>query len=296
MSIDVSVIIPVFRNWQSLKHCLDSLPRQTYSLEKIEVIVVNNDPGHSYPFGLPGINIRFIKEHRKSSYIARNTGVLASRGQILAFTDADCIPDAGWIKAGVECLQQTDAMLAGGRVDFIFSKNPSPAELLDAAEHMDNEDTIAKHSCAVTANLFVLRSVFDRAGLFDQKARSGGDIEFTQRASSHGCPITYCKDAVVRHPARSFRESLGKSFRVGKGLLGTELKRPRVFGNRWKMLLLHFIPITNPRRILRTQKKYAQQSAFVFLQMLLISVIFGLVKNAGFLTSLASLPFKPRKA
>ncbi len=291
----VSVIIPVFRDWQSLRLCLDGLSKQTYPTESFEIIVVNNNPGSKYPFDLPEINIKIIEEKRPGSYIARNTGILASGGEIIAFTDADCIPDTGWIKAGVECLQRSDAMLAGGQIDFFFNKTPSPAELLDVAEHMDNADTIAKHSCAVTANLFVRRSVFDKVGLFDPEAKSGGDIEFTQRASSKGCPIVYCKDAVVDHPARNFRESLRKSFRVGKGLPNAELKRPPAFGNKWKMLLLHLIPVTNPSRISRTLKKHSQKSIILFMQMLFMSVIFGLVKNAGVLISLIAMPFTSRK-
>ena len=291
----VSVVIPTYHDWSRLKLCLDALAAQTIPAERTEVIVVNNDPFDPCPYPLPAPNMRIVTESRPGSYAARNAGIGASRADILAFTDSDCIPDRQWLEQGVLCLQKEGVMLAGGQVRFMMDRPVSASALLEAAGHMDNEDTIARHGCAVTANLFVHRQVFQNLGLFDGSVKSGGDIAFTQRASAGGYLLVYCHKALVMHPTRSFSQKLRKAFRVGKGLPFVERKRPASSGKKTVMLLLHLVPITHPRRIRRAMKLYSVRQSGVFAKAMFLSVVLGVVKTAGILASLPYALFAPEK-
>jgi glycosyltransferase involved in cell wall biosynthesis len=288
----MTVIIPVYRDWARLKLCLDKLSVQTLPADQFEVIVVNNDPSDPCPYALPASNMRIISEGRKSSYAARNAGIREAKGEVMAFTDSDCLPDARWLEEGLKFIADKDAFQTGGRIDFVFSNPNSAAELLDASTHMDNERSIARHSCAATANLFVKRDVFTIAGLFDEGVQSGGDMAFTQRATALGFRIRFCPDAVVAHPTRSFREGLKKAIRVGWGFPGVELNKSAGFWKKARTVVLYLIPLANPGRVRLTMRRYKKRSRWLFFRTMLLSVFFGLVHDAVFLGYLAAYPFR----
>ena len=72
---------------------------------------------------------------------------------------------------------------------------------------------------AVTANLFVRAALFGKIGMFPEHVLSGGDMQWTERATHSGFTLVHEPKAVVRHPARGFMALLGKSFRIGTGFV-----------------------------------------------------------------------------
>ena len=282
----VSVIIPVYRDWPSLLECLRALSAQTYAQGEIEVIVVNNTPEEPCPFELPAANMKLIAERKKSAYAARNAGVRAAKGSILAFTDADCQPDPGWVENGVRCLLEQGVSLVGGMVDFAFHNAGSAAEMLDVATHMDNQRSIQRYKAAVTANLFVKRSVFNTVGLFNENLQSGGDISLTQKAFAQGFEIAYCPKARVTHPTRGLKEGWQKLNRVASGQKLLLKQMPGSWVRKTKVLALHLIPLANPFRVLSTMRHYGNNSAWMFVRVMLLSVLMGLVYDVFLLKSL----------
>ncbi len=100
----VSVIIPTYHDWERLGYvCTNALfKKQTYPKDHFEAIIINNAPEDSSPeFNLPD-NFKIISESKPGSYAARNKGVSVARGEIIAFTDSDCIPCPDWIEQGVK--------------------------------------------------------------------------------------------------------------------------------------------------------------------------------------------------
>ncbi len=284
----VSVIIPTYNNWKSLRLCLNALTKQTYPQGSFEVIVVNNDPAEICPYELPASNIKLLTEGRKSSYAARNTGIRAAKGSILAFTDADCQPDPAWIENGVRCLHERTICLVGGLINFVFNNPDSASEMLDASTHMDNQRSIQKYEAAVTANLFVKRQVFEAIGLFNENLQSGGDITFTQKAYTCGFKIDYCSKAVVNHPTRNSKEGIKKMFRVAseQGLVIRQM--PINHRRKIWLVALHLLPLANPYRVWATIKKYRDGSVLLFVRVMLLSVFMGLLYDAILLKSLFS--------
>src|SRR5262249_61530566 len=62
--------------------------------------------------------VRLVEERRvQSSYAARNRGVAASHGELLAFTDADCVPDPGWVRALAAAFEDHRVGLAAGSIE-----------------------------------------------------------------------------------------------------------------------------------------------------------------------------------
>lgn len=90
----VTIIIPAYHDWYRLSLCLNALAKQTYPHNKFEVIIINNDADDqvSADFVLPE-NCKIIVEEKSGSYAARNTGLKIAKGEIIGFTDSDCIPN-----------------------------------------------------------------------------------------------------------------------------------------------------------------------------------------------------------
>jgi glycosyltransferase involved in cell wall biosynthesis len=226
MPVFVSAIVPVYNDASGIRLSLERLLSQSYAREAYEIIVVDNgstDDTIEVVRRLEASNRGMVKlvveDQVRGSYAARNRGIRAARGEILAFTDADCVPAQDWMEAGVKALQASGAASGGGRVEFTYKADrPNVFEYFDSARKLDQKAYVEKAGFAVTANLFARRVLFDRHGFFRPNLVSGGDYEFGRRVTGQGEKLVYIHDAMVQHPARStFGEIYRKSRRVALG-------------------------------------------------------------------------------
>src|SRR5205823_6291281 len=112
----VSVIVPAFNAERTIGDCLAALVGQDYPRERLEIIAVDNRSTDRTAAVMCAYPVRVVAERRvQSSYAARNAGLAEARGAILCFTDADCLPDTGWVRALVAGLADDDAGGAAGR-------------------------------------------------------------------------------------------------------------------------------------------------------------------------------------
>jgi glycosyltransferase involved in cell wall biosynthesis len=202
----VSVIIPVYNDPERLAACLECLSRQTYPAECFEVVVVDN--GSEAPVSpICGAfsNAVCLSESRPGSYAARNLGIRNAKGEIVAFTDSDCRPEAEWIENGVAAvLKERPSGLVAGRIDVFFRdpERPTWVELYEKVFAFPQEESARTRHYGATANLFTTRAVIDAVGPFDDALVSGGDHEWGNRAHRAGFPVRYAGEVRVRHPAR----------------------------------------------------------------------------------------------
>jgi len=211
----VSVIVPVYRSLSMLQPCLEALEHQSYSA--YEVIVIDNGSNDgiellckSYP------KVRLHRHEKPGSYSSRNAGIAVAKGDIIALTDADCIPCSDWILNGVNGLRRNSCKMGGGPIlpHFAHEHTPSIIELCDVILHtMNQEQSLEECTSVACANMFVHRSLFDTIGLFDGALFSAGDCEFTYRARTHGEKIVVLDNAVVHHRARRTLPELSQRYR-----------------------------------------------------------------------------------
>ena len=232
----ISVIIPVYRDWDRLALCLEALSRQTLPQDRFEVIVANNE-GEERPLPPKSPrNARIIHQPTPGSYAARNAAVGVASGKYLAFTDSDCVPEPDWLKNGIEALEANPGARITGPVK-IFPEPGISGYALAYDRHLafPQREFVANGTC-VTANLMVERAVFDAVGPFDQ-CFSGGDLAWNRRAQGLGVPILFRDEVGVGHPARkSVRDILRKKRRaagslraeVSLGRLALEVAKPPV--------------------------------------------------------------------
>lgn len=227
---DVSVIVPARNAERSLPTLLAGLAAQTLPRERFEVLVVDDASTDRTPQLGSGIATMLHTPARSGSYVARNVGIRHARAPVLAFTDADCRPEPGWLEAGLAVLADPVVGLVGGHIEVTLSAEPSRAELIDA-RFLDQEQMVAGGDAA-TANLFVRRAVLDAIGPFNERLTAGGDTELTRRAAAAGHRLVYSREAAVVHPPRRrLRDVVRKTYRMGVGR--TQLSRHGAAGT-WK--------------------------------------------------------------
>lgn len=220
MTTDLSVIIPVLNDNERLACCLRALKNQATSY-RFEAIIVDNGSDvspcmfkHQFPFA------KFYHEKIKGSYRARNRGALKASGKVLAFTDSDCIPRHDWIQNAMTAWNRGEGDLIAGRIDLFF-KNPRMRTVTELHEAMFafQQKKNVENGYAVTANLMVAKNAFMQLGGFKPDTLSGGDVEFSRRATQKGMKLGYAENVVVLHPARhKLKELTAKKKRIVLGL------------------------------------------------------------------------------
>lgn len=214
----VSVIVPVYNSENTIEECLKALLNQTYPKENFDIIIVDNGSTDMTPEIVTNYPVTLLFEREiQGPYAARNKGLEAVEGEIVAFTDSDCIPYPSWIENAVSALEKNDVDLVGGRVEFMFDNPKGSAEIYDSLVNLEMEQKIADKGVAKTGNLIVRKNIFDEIGLFPHNVRSGGDVWWTGKASEAGFKIEYYHDVAIKKRARKFLPLIKKQFRVGKG-------------------------------------------------------------------------------
>lgn len=214
----VSVIVPVYRQWDLAGALLGALAAQSLPAAAFEVLLVDNDPAAGPPPLAPPPNGRILPCAAAGAYAARNAGIAAARGRLLAFTDADCRPEPGWLAALVAAAEAPGAegALLAGPVRLEGAARPNRYEAYELVRGIPQERYV-RLGYAATANLAVPAAVFARIGGFDAARFSGGDAAFCRRAARRGARVRLVRDAVVVHPARADWTALATKTRRVKG-------------------------------------------------------------------------------
>ncbi|MEM7771130.1 MAG: glycosyltransferase [Cyanobacteria bacterium P01_E01_bin.6] len=231
----VSVIIPVFNDSARLFQCLKALENQTYSQELHEIIVVDNGSDEDIKeLSKVFSHVTFTDEARTGSYAARNRGISLAKGDVIAFTDADCIPDSSWIEKGVQALNHaSNCGMVAGKINLFFKNpdHPTLVEMYDSVMAFHQKKFISKLRYGATANVFTFKSVIQEVGTFNEALKSNGDREWGQRVYRAGYEQVYGEDACVAHPARrTFSELYKRTIRITGGHYDYKKRR----GYSWK--------------------------------------------------------------
>ncbi|WP_448642073.1 glycosyltransferase family 2 protein [Geodermatophilus sp. URMC 63] len=144
---------------------------------------------------------------------ARNVGVHAARGSLVALCDADDVVQPGWLAAILRAHRE-GADLIGGALLRVSSASDRPGRFTVPAE----EDNLHFLPWAVGANCAFTRALYDEVGGFDESFRGGGDdADFCWRAQLRGHRLHSVPDAVVLYSERSsLRELWAQHLKYGE--------------------------------------------------------------------------------
>jgi glycosyltransferase involved in cell wall biosynthesis len=192
------VVVPALNAAATIGDCMDALALQDIDRDAYEVIVVDNgstDDTARIAAESAAMPLVLRRPPGQAAGVARNHGVAAARGSALAFTDADCIPQPGWLRAGLEALADADLIQGAVRPD-----RRTRAGAFDRTVWVVGESGLYE-----TANLFVRSEFFERAGGFEDWSLGdiavpfGEDTWFGWRARRAGARSDFCPESVVHH-------------------------------------------------------------------------------------------------
>jgi GT2 family glycosyltransferase len=193
--------------------------------EWFEVFVVNNRAVEKtlWDSGLEEfkdtLNLRILHEFKTGSYAARNHGAMLAHGKILAFIDSDCIPEPGWLNAGVKILQrQGYRAVVGGRIKKVGKG--VKLNLIEKHEKLftlNQRKNVISGQFAATANLIVYRDFFVQVGPFNSGLLASGDVEWGYRAREKGGQFFYSAEACITHPVVNSISEVIKRYRRKTG-------------------------------------------------------------------------------
>lgn len=220
------MIVPVHGQWALVPGLLSALAGQTGFQGSFEVLIAADDPAGEIPALALPVFARRIDGPFGGSYAARNAAAAAARGQWLVFTDADCLPDPGWLAALARAARTEDEAGRAGLLAGPVRMLPPPPGTGARARFWASYDLLrgipqeryVTEGFAATANLAVSAALFRALGGFDAARLSGGDADFCQRAARAGAALRLVPEATLRHPCRASLAALAtKARRVKAG-------------------------------------------------------------------------------
>ena len=212
-----SVIINTFDRKEELYKCLERLENQDY--EDFEVIIVNQgkeDIAHE--------RFKVIESKDRGPAYGRNRGAEISEGEILAFTDDDCLPRKDWLKKADRYFEEDISGLEGNIITEKGPKNNGESKL---------------HGFA-TANMFYTKEIFEKVGGFDERIGVPPyreDTDLAWRVMEEG-KIKYAEDVIIDHPPKDKE----KNWRVHQYDVLLYKKHPQKFKEFNKNLPIREIP------------------------------------------------------
>ena len=208
----VSVVLPVRNGERTVGDCINSILAADYPPDRREVVVVDNASIDGTAEIIKRYPVRYVYEARLGRSAARNRGIQESRGEIVAFIDADCVASTQWLRqltAGFE-----EDGVSGVAGEILAFPPTTLAERYYAMQRARPQASAVNRSrpYAVTANVAFRRDTFDRIGVFDRRFPSGQDMDFGWRFFDAGLKLVYRERALVFHRHRPTGRGLFRQY------------------------------------------------------------------------------------
>jgi glycosyltransferase involved in cell wall biosynthesis len=206
-----SVIIPTYNRKDSLLRSLDSLRQQTFPIDRLEVVVVDDGSTddtrtivrEQFPFTL-----RYLQQKNQGATAARNYGAMISQSEILIFIDDDITISPQTVEALAETCCQRTKVLAMGTINKRSTVNASvytPVVLTMADHSLIAYDDEELHFIDCNSELLACRrgDFFD-IGMFQDPTGGHGwpnwdDVDFGYRAHLNGFRLLGTSKAIAEH-------------------------------------------------------------------------------------------------
>lgn len=197
----VSVIVPSYNAKKTIGKCIEALLNQAYQRENYEVIVVDDgstdgtgDIAKIYP-------VKYIFQRNQGPATARNAGVREAKGDIILFTDSDCVPSANWIEEMVKPFTKKDVVAVKGA--YLTNQKGIVArfaqlefeERFDMLKKVESIDMVDTYSAGYRRNIFLQMGGFDTSF----PVANNEDTELSYRMSKLGLKMVFNPHAIVYH-------------------------------------------------------------------------------------------------
>ena len=199
--IQFSIIIPVWNAEKTLAQCLDALEQQTLARNCYEIIVVDDGSTDSTAEIAQKYSVRYYFQENQGPAAARNVGVEMAEGNLVFFTDSDCVPKDNWLLEmsrpfsrsevaavkGTYCNKQKQIVARFAQLEF--------EERFSMLRRLESIDMVDTYSAAFRKEIFLSLGGFD----IRFPAANNEDTELSYRMSTRGYTMVFAPMAVVCH-------------------------------------------------------------------------------------------------
>jgi glycosyltransferase involved in cell wall biosynthesis len=232
-----SVVVPTYNRAPLLEKCLAALVRQGYA--DYEIIVIDDGSSDSTERVVDRFDkVRYLRQENKGPAAARNAGVAASQGQIIAFTDDDCIVPDDWIERLADGYKRfPDAAGVGGYMEApeetirnnVFARYEQYVS--QARYGVGPDEYFGGFECPAggTNNMSYAREIFEETGGFDEgfPVAAGEDADFKWRVCQKGNKLLYIPVKATHLQSYDLINFVRQSRRHGVGAVYFERKHHR---------------------------------------------------------------------
>lgn len=220
--IKVSVVIPCRNEQKYIGQCLDSITKQSYGIDKIEVLVsdgrstdntrvIIGEFTEKYP------QIKLVDNEKLVAPVAMNLGIKQAIGQVIIIFGAHAFMDKDYVKNAVEKLQSADIMCVGGRIVNISENSLAEAISLSMSSPFGVGNALFRYSekeqlTETVAFGAYKREVFDKIGYFDEQFVRNQDDEFNYRLTLSGGKILLTPEIISHYYTRGSFSKLWKQY------------------------------------------------------------------------------------
>lgn len=246
-----SVIVATYNRCELLRECLESLALQSISKLEYEIIIINDGSTDDtenllieFAKNNPELKFRVFNQKNCGPAKARNVGIFNSLGDILFFTDDDCVVPKNWIQSISEGYDRhSDVIGVGGWYVYEGEKLKSMYVTyttycsLRTWRNMYKEeiktDQFLQTPAGNTSNMSYRKSILLKMGGFDETLEFVGyvDWELKKRIMDSGHSLLYIPFHVLHNKPLSTKEIIRKFFNRGRGAFHLTNKNPELYIN-----------------------------------------------------------------
>jgi glycosyltransferase involved in cell wall biosynthesis len=201
----ISIIVPTYNRAHELPYLFSALAAQWYPADRMELLVVDNSSSDQteavvaeWATILP-FSVAFYRKDNRGPAASRNYGAERARGEVLAYTDSDCIPLPHWLRNAAAGFAQGGDMILGP----FYPVGRLGEPILVSQQSAQERDK----GCYPTANLFIRRSDWEKVGGFDERYGlypwgglvAGEDTDLAWRIRRSGAQPLFVWNAAVGH-------------------------------------------------------------------------------------------------
>lgn len=217
----ISVIVPVYNRENYIGRCLNALIAQDFCTKQYEIICIDNGSDDNTASVVSSCDrVHLLYEPKRGAYHARNLGITHAKGDIIAFTDSDCVVSGNWLqKIGEAFRAKHTQVVLGSR------KSAGRGRLLNMADHYENmkkafivsrekPELVFGH----TNNMAIRGQLFQEIGQFKPIMRGADTVFVNQVVQRHFIKsIRYLPEMCVEHlELRSLLDYYRKIYTFGK--------------------------------------------------------------------------------